>query len=188
MYLVFPRCSLCTLYFHGGVYVPCISTVEFMYLVFTRWSLCTLYLHGGVYVPCIYTVEFMYLVFTRWSLCTLHLHACQVRVTVGDSPGSLLLFLCCVFRALINSLVCWSFYYSPKHRPFHCIDCFPSPCELYKHKSMFAMRTPRQDHVRKANIKTRICFYFFFFHKAANIILLTILSLLRKLRRLGSLL
>ena len=36
-----------------------------MYLVFTRWSLCTLYLHGGVYVPCIYTMEFMYLVFTR---------------------------------------------------------------------------------------------------------------------------
>ena len=34
-----------------------------------------------------------------------HLHTCQVRVTVGDS--SLLLYLCYVFQALINSFVCW---------------------------------------------------------------------------------
>ena len=42
-----------------------------------------------------------------WSLCTLNLHACQVRVTVVDS-GLCLLCLCDVFRALINSLVCYS--------------------------------------------------------------------------------
>ena len=43
---------------------------------------------------------------TKWGLYTLYLHACQVRVAVGDSG----LFRCCtcyVFRALINSLVCW---------------------------------------------------------------------------------
>ena len=45
-------------------------------------SRCT---SGGVYAPCIYTHG-------RW-------------VTVGDS--SLLLYLCDVFLALINSLVCW---------------------------------------------------------------------------------
>ena len=145
MYLVFTPYrmylwwSLCTLYLHltgctsGGVYVPCIYTlqdvplVEFMYLVFTPyrmylwWSLCTLYLHltgctsGGVYVPCIYTlqdvplVEFMYLVFTPyrmylwWSLCTLYLLACQVWVTVVDSG---LCCCVCVSRTPINSLVC----------------------------------------------------------------------------------
>ena len=116
----------------GGVYVPCIYThantedvplVEFMYLVFTRmqiqkmylwWSLCTLYLHackhrrgtsGGVYVPCIYThanteevslVEFMYLVFTRMP-----------TESYSGRLRSLLLYLCYVFRALINSLVRW---------------------------------------------------------------------------------
>ena len=76
----------------GGVYVPCIYTlqdvplVEFMY-------------------PCIYTlqdvplVEFMYLVFTPyrmylwWSLCTLYLLACQVWVTVVDSGSLLLCFV-----------------------------------------------------------------------------------------------
>ena len=41
---------------------------------------------GGVYVP-------------------LYLHACQVKVTVGDS--GLCCCTCYVFRALINSLVCW---------------------------------------------------------------------------------
>ena len=41
--------------------------------------------------------------YLRWSLCTLYLHACRVRVTVGDSG---LLYLCYVFRKLINSLVC----------------------------------------------------------------------------------
>ena len=40
------------------------------------------------------------------SLRTLHLHASQARVVVGDS-ASLLLYLCCVFQALINSLACW---------------------------------------------------------------------------------
>ena len=40
-----------------------------------------------------------------WSLCTLYLLACQVRVTVGDS--GLCCCTCYVFRALINSLVCW---------------------------------------------------------------------------------
>ena len=62
-----------------------------------------------------------------WSLYTVYLHACQVRVTVEDAPlvkymylvftrlpgesyrrrlRSLLLYLCYVFRALINFLVC----------------------------------------------------------------------------------
>ena len=40
-----------------------------------------------------------------WSLCTLYLHACQV--SYRRRLGSLLLYLCYVFRALINSLVCW---------------------------------------------------------------------------------
>ena len=111
--------SLRTLYLHGGctsggVYVPCIYTedvplVEFMYLIFTRrmylwWSLYTLYLHGGctsggVCAPCIYTedvplVEFVHLVFTRMP---------------GKSYSRRLrslLYLCYVFRVLINSLVC----------------------------------------------------------------------------------
>ena len=40
-----------------------------------------------------------------WNLCTLYLHAYQVRVTVGDR--SLLLYLCYIFQALVNSLLCW---------------------------------------------------------------------------------
>ena len=132
MYLVFTLYlwwSVCTLYLHctpvecmylvftlysGGVYVPCIYTV-------LRWSVCTLYLHctpvecmylvftlysGGVYVPCIYTV-------LRWSVCTLYLHCTPVECmyfVCTCMPGgsyrrrlSSLLYLCCVFRALINS-------------------------------------------------------------------------------------
>ena len=58
--------------------------VEFMYLVFTRMPGESLLL-----------IEFMYLVFTRMP---------------GESYRrrlmSLLLYLCCVFRALINSPVC----------------------------------------------------------------------------------
>ena len=43
----------------------------------------------------------------RWrSLCTLYLLARQVTVNIGDF-GSLLLCSCDVFRALINSPVCW---------------------------------------------------------------------------------
>ena len=42
-----------------------------------------------------------------WSLCTLYLHACQVTVTIGSRLRSLLLYLCYVFQALINYLVCW---------------------------------------------------------------------------------
>ena len=41
-----------------------------------------------------------------WSLCTLYLHVCQVTVTVGRLR-SLLLYLCYIFRALINSFVCF---------------------------------------------------------------------------------
>ena len=66
---------------------PAMRVNKRMYL---WWSLCT---SGGVYVP---LVEFMYLVFTRMP---------------GESYlrrlRSLLLYLCYVFRALINSLVCW---------------------------------------------------------------------------------
>ena len=40
------------------------------------------------------------------SILTLYLLACQVRVTVSDSVLCLLLRLCDVFRALINSIVC----------------------------------------------------------------------------------
>ena len=101
MYLVrMPGWSLCTVYAcQGGVYVPSThARVEFMYrLRMPGWSLCTLYAcQGGVYVPCTHArVELMYLVFTRMP---------------GESYrrrlGSLLLRLCYVFRALINSLVC----------------------------------------------------------------------------------
>ena len=59
--------------------------------IYAWWSLCTLYLHACQMVM----VEFMYLVFTRMP---------------GESYRrrlrSLLLYLCYVFRALINSLVC----------------------------------------------------------------------------------
>ena len=120
----------------GGVYVPWIYSdvplVGFMYLGFTRmylwWGLCTVHLlgctSGGVYVPWIYSyvplVEFMCLVFTRmylwWSLCAVYLLVCTSSgVYVPCTPGEryrrllriLLLCLCDVFRALINSLVCW---------------------------------------------------------------------------------
>ena len=102
----------------GESYVPCIYMPA-------RWELCTLYLHacqvrvmylvftcmpGESYVPCIY-------MHARWELCTLYLHVCHVRVmylAFTCMPGesyhrqvrSLLLCLCCVFQALINSLVC----------------------------------------------------------------------------------
>ena len=39
-----------------------------------------------------------------WSLCTLYLHACQVSY---HRQFRSLLYLCCTFLALINSLVCW---------------------------------------------------------------------------------
>ena len=39
-----------------------------------------------------------------------NLLACQVRVTTGDS-GDLLLCLCDIFWTLINSLVCWFYYF-----------------------------------------------------------------------------
>ena len=42
-----------------------------------------------------------------WSLCTLYLYACQVSRSYHRRLVSLLLYLCYVFRALINSLVCW---------------------------------------------------------------------------------
>ena len=77
-----------------------VALVEFMYLVFTRTS--------GVYVPCVYT----YL----WSLCTLCLHVplefmylvftCMPGENYRRRLRSLLLHLCYVFRALMNSLVC----------------------------------------------------------------------------------
>ena len=69
------------------------------------WSLYTLYLQiwgctsGGVYIPCIYKfedlplVEFMYLVFTRMPS---EIYRRRLR--------SLVLYLCYVFRPLINSL------------------------------------------------------------------------------------
>ena len=41
-----------------------------------------------------------------WSLCTLYLHACQA--SYHRRLRSLLLCLCYIFWALINSLVCWS--------------------------------------------------------------------------------
>ena len=111
MYLVFTCMP-------GESYVPCIYT-------HARWALCTLYLHkcqvrvmylvfthmpDEHYVPCIYTNA-------RWELCTLYLHTCQMSImylVFTQMPGeschrqlkSLLLCLCCVFQALINSLVC----------------------------------------------------------------------------------
>ena len=41
------------------------------------------------------------------SLCTLYLHACQMRLSYRRRLRSLLLHSSYVFRALINSLVCW---------------------------------------------------------------------------------
>ena len=40
------------------------------------------------------------------SFCTLYLHACQVRVNCRRLRP-LLLYICYVFQALINSLECW---------------------------------------------------------------------------------
>ena len=80
--------SLCTLYLHAcqvRVTVGDLHLAEFMYLVFTRMpgeSYSRRSTSGGVYVPCIYT------------------HA-----SYRGRLGSLLLYLCYVFRALINSLV-----------------------------------------------------------------------------------
>ena len=74
------------------------------------WSLCTLtnlrYLLPGVQLNtgCINFIKDMRMYFWR-SLCTLCLLACQVKVL--RRLGSLLLCFCDVFRALINSLVCW---------------------------------------------------------------------------------
>ena len=84
------------------------------------WSLCTLYLHAcqvrvtlgdsGLWfinstrgTPDMLLVEFMYLVFTCMP------GESYRRVTVGNS-GSLLLYLCYVFRAPINSLVLIPYY------------------------------------------------------------------------------
>ena len=58
-----------------------------------------------------FTIIYIYiLTYFRWSLCTLYLLACQTEVTVGDS-GLSSSCLCHVFRALINSLVCWVRFY-----------------------------------------------------------------------------
>ena len=106
-----------------GVYVPCILRIYLWQslcslYIYTRrtylwWSLCTLYIED---VP---LVEFMYLVYSRctslgvhvpcilrmylWrSLCMLYLLACQM-----PSQVFVVVIMCDVFRALINSLVCW---------------------------------------------------------------------------------
>ena len=46
-----------------------------------------------------------------WRLCALHLHACQV--SYHRQLWSLLLYMCDIFKALINSLVClfWPFQF-----------------------------------------------------------------------------
>ena len=99
--------SLCTLYTSGGVYLPCIPLVEFIYLVYLWWSLFTLYTSGAVYVPCIPLVEFMCLVFTPMPG-----ESCCRRLR------SLLLCLCDVFRALVNSLLCSFVTVTTEH----CLD------------------------------------------------------------------
>ena len=60
-----------------------------------------------------------------WSLCTLYLYTCQVRVTVGNT-GLCLLYLCYVFRALINSLVCW--FYKVKGMKICSVIRFDACC------------------------------------------------------------
>ena len=92
MYLVFTRMpgeSLPLVEFMYLVYTrmpsESLPLVEFMYLVFTRMP--------GESLP---LVEFMYLVFT-----------CMPGESYRRRLRSLLLYLCCVFRALINSPVCW---------------------------------------------------------------------------------
>ena len=52
-----------------------------------------------------------------WTLCTLNLHACQLGETYRWRLRSLLLSLCYVFRALISSLVFYS--YSDVHFSFY---------------------------------------------------------------------
>ena len=75
----------------GEVYVPCIysrTREEYIW-----WSLCTLYLLA--YQGRVHLVEFMYLVFTR-----------MLSRSYRRRLKSMLLYLCYVFRALINSLLC----------------------------------------------------------------------------------
>ena len=60
----------------------------------------TRYINSIRGTSCVY-IHWMYL---WWSLCTLYLHACLV--SYSRRPRSLLLYLCYVYRALINSLVC----------------------------------------------------------------------------------
>ena len=79
MYLVFTRMP-------GERYLN-VPLVEFMYLVFTRMP--------GESYPNLPLVEFMYLVFTR-----------MLGESYPRRLRSVLLCLCDVFRALINSLVC----------------------------------------------------------------------------------
>ena len=104
--------SLCILCLHPG---QCfVSLVEFMYLVFTPRPVPRS--SDGVYVSWVYTqASASYL---WWSLCILCLHPGQCLVPLVEfmylvMPGesyrrqlrSLLLYLCYVFRALINSRV-----------------------------------------------------------------------------------
>ena len=60
---------------------------------------------GGGGVVLTHNFKFSMRMYLWWSLCTLYL---QVKVILGDS--GLRCYICYVFRALINSLVCCYFY------------------------------------------------------------------------------
>ena len=65
-------------------------------MVTFTWHMCQYSLHKlHQYFEDVLLVEFMYLVFKRMS-----------DESYSRRPRSLLLYLCYVFRALINSLVC----------------------------------------------------------------------------------
>ena len=72
----------------GESYRRSVPLVEFMHLVFTRMS-------GESYRRSVPLVEFMHLVFT-----------CMPGESYRTRLRSLMLCLCDVFRALINSLMC----------------------------------------------------------------------------------
>ena len=95
----------------GGVYVLCVKTIRVK--THARWVImddsglcwCT---SGGVYVLCIKSKD-----------------ACQV--SYHRRLRSLLLYLCYLFRALINSLVCCFLLYSQQKRQNNSLHIQPWP-------------------------------------------------------------
>ena len=97
------------------VFTEDVPLVEFMYLVFTEDVPLGEFMYL-VFTEDVPLVEFMYLVFTENVPLVEFMYLLLTR-TPGESYRSsptitlrsLLLYLCDVFRELINSLVCWIF-------------------------------------------------------------------------------